>query len=345
MSKSDKILILRFSALGDVAMTVPVVASFLKAYPDKKVVVVSRAFASKLFTPISGVTFVAIDPNGKHKGIKGLWLLFKTLRSMGPFDFVADLHNVLRTQFLTALFRVAGTKVIQIDKGRKEKKALVRKKNKQFVQLKSTFTRYHEVFQKAGFHFSLDGFDGREIYLSKEMVPTHAAFTIAGHHIGIAPFAGHIWKTWPIEKMKELVEKLDTQNHQIYLFGGRGKEQKTLESWASEMENVHNLAGQLTMDDELKAMSSLDVMVSMDSANMHLARLVNTPVVSLWGATHPYAGFYGWKMPAEWAVQIDLDCRPSSIYGNKPCHRGDFSCMEKITPEMVMSKIDSIINP
>lgn len=345
MSKSDKILILRFSALGDVAMTVPVVASFLKAYPDKNVVVVSRAFANKLFSPMKGVTFVAIDPNGKHKGVKGLWLLFKTLRAMGPYSFVADLHSVLRTQFLTALFRMSGTKVIQIDKGRKEKKELVRKNNKRLIPLKSTFTRYYEVFEKAGFNFSLDGFDGKKIYLSDKKELLHAAFAIPGHHIGIAPFAGHIWKTWPLEKMKKLVEQLDAQNHQIYLFGGRGKEQKTLESWSHEMDNVHCLAGQLTIDAELKVMSQLDVMVSMDSANMHLARLVDTPVVSLWGATHPYAGFYGWNMPAEWAVQVELDCRPSSVYGNVPCHRGDFACMERITPEMVMDKIESIINP
>ena len=246
MSKSDKILILRFSALGDVAMTVPVVASFLKAYPDKNVVVVSRAFANKLFSPMKGVTFVAIDPNGKHKGVKGLWLLFKTLRAMGPYSFVADLHSVLRTQFLTALFRMSGTKVIQIDKGRKEKKELVRKNNKRLIPLKSTFTRYYEVFEKAGFNFSLDGFDGKKIYLSDKKELPHAAFAIPGHHIGIAPFAGHIWKTWPLEKMKKLVEQLDAQSHQIYLFGGRGKEQKTLESWSHEMDNVHCLAGQLT---------------------------------------------------------------------------------------------------
>lgn len=343
MKKSDKILVLRFSALGDVAMTVPVVASFLQAHPNKEVVVVSRAFANSLFSPINGVTFIAIDPKGKHKGIKGLWLLFKTLKTLGPFEFVADLHNVLRTQFLTALFKLTGTKVVQIDKGRKEKKTLARKNNKQLVQLKSTFTRYHKVFEKAGYQFELTQFDGKRLYCPKTTRPPHASFNTPGHHIGIAPFAGHEWKVWPLDKMRNLVETLDAENYQVYLFGGRGKEQKILESWASEMENVHNLAGQLTMSDELKAMSLLNVMVSMDSANMHLARLVNTPVVTVWGATHPYAGFNGWQIPEDWAVQVDLDCRPCSVYGNKPCHRGDFACMERVTPKMVLAKIKAII--
>ena len=98
------------------------------------------------------------------------------------------------------------------------------------------------------------------------------------------------------------------------------------------------------LKEELSLIYQLDVMISMDSANMHLASLVNTPVVSIWGATHPYAGFMGWNQRIDNAVQIDLPCRPCSIYGKKPCYRNDFACMNQITPETIVEKVNHIIN-
>ena len=91
-------------------------------------------------------------------------------------------------------------------------------------------------------------------------------------------------------------------------------------------------------------MSHLDAMVSMDSSNMHLASLTGTPVVSVWGATHPYAGFLGWGQSTDNIVQIDLECRPCSIYGQKPCRRGDYACMNGIAPETIVDKIENILS-
>ena len=113
-----------------------------------------------------------------------------------------------------------------------------------------------------------------------------------------------------------------------------------LDNMASKSHNCVNASGLLSgMRDELILMSHLDVMVSMDSANMHLASIVGTPVVSIWGATHPFAGFMGWGQPPENAVQLDLPCRPCSIYGNKPCLRGDYSCLKNISPDQVVDRI------
>ena len=92
---------------------------------------------------------------------------------------------------------------------------------------------------------------------------------------------------------------------------------------------------------ELELMRGLDVMLSMDSANMHLASLVGTRVVSVWGATHPYAGFLGWGQRAEDCVQKDLPCRPCSIYGSKPCRYGDYRCLNSITPEEIVKAVTS----
>jgi ADP-heptose:LPS heptosyltransferase len=90
-------------------------------------------------------------------------------------------------------------------------------------------------------------------------------------------------------------------------------------------------------------MSYVDVMLTMDSGNMHLASLVETPNVSIWGATHPYAGFYGFGQNPDNAVQIELSCRPCSVYGNKPCFRKDYACMNGISPQKIVKKISDAI--
>ncbi|PWD99530.1 glycosyltransferase family 9 protein [Marinilabilia rubra] len=325
-------------------MTVPLLWSLRQKYPDSEIWFVSRPFAKDLVEAVQGVHFLPVDLKVKHKGLPGLIRLFKELNQLGPWDAVIDLHSVLRTHVLTSLFKLSGTKVSKIDKGRKEKKALTRKNKKDFRRLLSTQERYRQVFTNAGYPFDMVEFPGKELYgqvtYSKNTGDSSPPLGDSGGPlIGIAPFAKHQWKMWPEEKMKELMQMLEKAGFQIYLFGGPGEEQEKLEEWASKLKNARTFAGQLSMAQELKLISTLSVMVSMDSANMHFASLAGTRVVSIWGATHPYAGFYGFGQSTDDAVQIELPCRPCSVFGNKPCHRGDFACMMGITPKMVFNKI------
>ncbi len=338
MQKSPRILVFRFSALGDVAMTIPVLWSLKKQYPGCEILFVSRPFARDLIEPIEGVRFFSVNFNKDFKGLRGVVKLFIALRKDGKWNLIADLHGVMRTWILTLLFTLSGVKTITIVKGRKEKKALTRKKNKVFKPLGSTIDRYLDVFEKGGFFMKLLPFPGKKIYAGDGEVP-HDAVLMPGKKIGVAPFAKHQWKMWPEEKMIRLLSILDTKGVQMFLFGGGGPEKEKLDVWASELVNGHNMAGKLSLSDELKVMAGLDLMISMDSANMHLASLVQTPVISIWGATHPYAGFYGFQQGPENAVQVELPCRPCSVFGNKPCYRGDFACMNYISEEMVVEAI------
>nr|MDA3879972.1 glycosyltransferase family 9 protein [Prolixibacteraceae bacterium] len=299
---------------------------------------------------VAGVRFFEADLKGRHKGIAGMVKLFNDLRRYGPFDSVIDLHRVLRTHVLSFLFRFKGNVASRIDKGRSEKKKLCRKTNKVFQPLPSTFDRYRQTFKQAGFAFELAPFPGKEIFGKNKALEASILEKLpelkkvvserkGQKQIGVAPFAKHQWKMWPAEKMKELLKKLDNDGYSIVLFGGRGEEQQELAQWASTFKNAISVAGQLAFSEELYLISKLGTMVSMDSANMHLASLAGARVVSIWGATHPYAGFYGYGQLADDAVQIDLECRPCSVYGNKECHRGDFACMNEVMPDMVFDKI------
>ena len=162
--------------------------------------------------------------------------------------------------------------------------------------------------------------------------------------IGIAPFAKHKGKIYPIEQQERVVAYFAAMpDVKVFLLGGGKSEKEVFDRWTAKYPSVLSLIGKLKMDTELNLMSHLDVILSMDSANMHLASLVNVPVVSVWGATHPYAGFMGWEQLPANTVQLDLSCRPCSVYGQKPCWRGDYACLRDIKPEEIIAKIEENI--
>jgi ADP-heptose:LPS heptosyltransferase len=207
--------------------------------------------------------------------------------------------------------------------------------------LKTTFQRYADVFEKLGLSVQLDVKQGiLHPHPNRGLLPGKKK---TGLLIGIAPFARHAAKMYPLEKMKETVQLLSLQdNVTILLFGSPG-EAKTLEEWEKNMTGVYSLAGKMNFSGELNVIAQLDVMVSMDSANMHLASLYGIPVVSVWGGTHPFLGFYGWGQPMENAIQSNLPCRPSSVFGNKECPvHGKQGCMMIITPEMIADRVKEI---
>ena len=165
------------------------------------------------------------------------------------------------------------------------------------------------------------------------------------HWIGIAPFAAHVGKILPAETIGQVITHLAARtDYRIFLFGGGEREKALMEHWSQGLDNVTSMAGKLKLDGELALMSHLDLMVSMDSANMHLASLVGIPVISIWGATHPAAGFMGWGQEEEHTIQVPLACRPCSIYGNRPCKRGDYACLHSIRAEQIIEKIDMVLS-
>lgn len=340
-----KLLVIRFSAFGDVAMTVPVVDSLARQYPQADITMLSRPFVQPLFEGMpANVHFRGVELQ-RYKGFGGLLRLFRELHSEG-YDAVADLHDVLRGKVLRTLFTLAGVRTAHIDKGRHEKRILIRDGASGHRPLPSSFDRYEAVFARLGYPVRTTF---RSIYGEGKGDP--ALFrSVAGlpdgkQWIGIAPFAAHRGKILPASTTEALIARLaERKDCHVFLFGGGKTETPQLEQWAASFPNVTSLAGKLKLSQELALMSHLQVMVSMDSANMHLASLTATPVVSVWGATHPCAGFMGWKQSPGNAVQTELSCRPCSIFGNKPCRRGDYACLTAIRTEDILQKIDSIIH-
>ncbi|HEX5552680.1 MAG TPA: glycosyltransferase family 9 protein [Chitinophagaceae bacterium] len=342
------LLVIRMSAMGDVALTVPAIRSVLDTYPEMHLTLVTKKQFLPFFENIDRLDLIAAEVKGKHRGIPGLRRLFKEIRGSGRIDAVIDLHDVLRSRILSFFFKNAGLPVFRIDKGRKEKKQLTARKEKRRVPLPHTVTRYLNVFGKAGFPAILsvrtnwfNHITFPESFLQKaHLLPKTVSW------IGIAPFAKHREKSWPLDKVARLIAAFDPSDTLVFLFGGGEKEVARLNRLKEKYTHVIVVAGALTLTEELGLISKLDVMISMDSANMHLAALCGTPVVSIWGATHPFAGFGPLGGNEKFMVQISaekLPCRPCSVFGNKPCYRGDHACMEWITPEQVLETVEKAV--
>lgn len=339
------VLITRFSAIGDVAMTIPVVYNVARSNPGIKFVMVTRpSMATMFLNPPSNLQVRGVDVHDpRYKGLMGIRRLYLELKQECGFDAVADLHGVLRTWGLDAMAKLDGMKVSRIDKSRGQRRALTRPNDKVLLPLIPQRTRYAEVFTNLGLEFA-DAF--HSIFGDGKGEPEMFSVITQPKKnderwVAIAPFAKHPGKIYPPRLMQQVVKALAEKGRRIFLFGGGGDEEKVLSQWADAYPGVISLAGKkYGFPVEMALLSHMDVAVTMDSANMHLASLVGVPVVSVWGATHPYCGFKGHGQDDADTVQLSMTCRPCSIFGDKPCHRGDYHCLAGISPATILEKVE-----
>jgi len=342
------ILVCRFSALGDIAMTIPTVYNACRAYPDRKFFFLTRHHPSALFINApKNLTVIGVDLDN-YKGIGGIWRLVASLKLRYDIDYVIDLHSVLRTHLLRLFFAMRGVGSNRLHKGRKSKQKLTRRQNKLLLPLLPTTERYDRAFRKAGlvsddtfrsiFQDAPEGKGDPALFSSVARAKTADEYWLA-----IAPFAKHKGKIYPLELMKKVVDYFGAlPSHRIFIFGFGEKESEDIDRLGEGLTNVVNMArANIGLPAELSLLSHCDVMLSMDSFNMHLASLTGLRAVTVWGATHPYTGFLGRGQNPEDTVQLDMTCRPCSVFGDKPCFRGDYHCLWGITPRIIVRKLQT----
>lgn len=326
-------LILRLATIGNVAMTVPVVASVSKRHPEDQFIVASKKDLRAMFVSMPNVEFLEVD---NHLNWKGVWALWKELRTR--VDAVIDLQAVLRTRVLGTLMKLSGKRVTRVHYGR-IRKHLITVWGIGRKQLKSEFERYKDAFHRAGLE-SDDSFTALPVNrkAAKEIDALYGAK--AGRWIGIAPFAKSKSNMLSYMVIKDLIEKLsEDKNNRIFLFGAGVVECEMLRMWASVFKNTTSVAGQLRLEQELELMRKLDLMVCMDSANQHLSSLVGLRAISVWCATHPMIGFMGWKQNPDDIIQRnDLSCRPCACHRVRHCRYGNYACRD-IEPNTIIKRI------
>jgi ADP-heptose:LPS heptosyltransferase len=344
------LLVIRFSAMGDVALLTPALVAIAAKYPNVQITVLTRGNYTPFFYNIPNVHVIGHNLK-KYRGVLGIWKFYNEVNKLGPYDAIIDLHSSLRSIMLTVLFRVLKRiPAFKINKGRVEKTSQTRKKNKMLEKLPHTVERYLKVFEKAGFPASVRR--GPWINVDPDSkVYAGSFFRSLGLKknprtlwIGFAPFAGHALKVWPEYKSVALLNLLQKEfNSHIFLFGSP-KEVPDLERIKQGIANAHIVKGdQMSLQGEIGVMERMDIMVGMDSSNVHIAALLKVPVVGIYGTTHPFSGFGPFQQEEIGVVQVNLPCRPCSIYGNTTCYRKDFACMELIDPMDIIIRIKLVL--
>lgn len=328
-------------------MTIPTVYNACRANPECNFFFLTRHHPSSLFINApENLTVIGVDLQN-YKGPSGIWRLADSLRVRYGIDYFIDLHDVLRTKLLRLFFLLRGVGYKKINKGRKEKARLTRRKNKLLLPLKATTERYDDTFRQAGFKLD-DSFTslfagsptgkGNPEEFAEATPPKKEG----EHWLAIAPFAKHRGKIYPMDLLEKVVEHFNSKpGEKIFIFGFGKNEEDAIEAIARRYPSVVNMAKvKIGLPGELALLSHCNVMLSMDSFNMHLASLVGLRTVSVWGATHPYTGFLGRGQRPEDTIQLDMICRPCSVFGDKPCFRGDYHCLWGIPPRAIIQKIE-----
>ena len=332
------ILVVRLSAMGDVAISVQIIHGIINQNKNIQIIMLTRKAFQPLFNDNPRIKFVEPDLYGRHKGVLGLFRLFLDINKKYKIYKVIDIHNVLRTKILRFFYFLKFIKSFKIDKGRNEKKKLVSEKNKILKQLKNSSERYIDTFRNAGLNFEISKFQQKPNFKLTNRVADYLSDNKQRIKIGIAAFAFFKEKMYPIEQMEIVINKLLEKNCVIYLFGGGKKEKEIAKKLALKNKNIKSVIGKFTLREEMSIINQMNTMLTMDSANMHIAALTNTNIVSIWGATHPFAGFLPFNSKQHAVIQIDnqeLDCRPCSIFGNKKCYKNNLACMKMIKPETI----------
>ncbi|NNJ88913.1 MAG: glycosyltransferase family 9 protein [Eudoraea sp.] len=331
--------------MGDVAMTVPVLLALSRSNPKLQITVLTRPFFAPIFSNIPNLKVYTIDVKNKHKGIPGLYNLSKELKKI-HFTAIADLHNVLRTKILKAFLSGNELPFVQIDKGRKEKRNLTAWKTKTIKPLKTTHERYADVFRNLDYRVELSPNDVLQPILPSTSVKKYLADQPL-KTIGIAPFAAFNGKMYPLELMEEVLKNLNNTNqYNIVLFGGGEKEIKILKKFENTYSHCYNVSGELLLEEELCLISNLNIMISMDSGNGHLSAMFGVPTLTIWGITHPFAGFAPFRQGEENSILADREqypMIPTSVYGNK-FPKGYEKAMFTIDPQEVVRKIVTLLN-
>ena len=333
------VLVMRLSVLGNVAMTIPVLYPVCKANPDTRFIMLTKMWPATMFHDRpANLKVVDFDVKGNHSGLFGLLKLSAQLYKLYDIDAVADLHNVSGTWVIDAYMKSRGAKVARLDREKPKRRALTTHKSNE--PLTPIHERYRNVFRQLGFE-APDTFthlyDGRDWPVSPIVMEKKEG----QRWIAISPFSSHENKTYPLEKMEQVIAELTKhENYWVFLMGGGKAEKIALRAIARKYKNVVSMAEiKHKFIDEYALFAKCDLMLTMESANMHLASLVDLQAMTIWGPTSPACGYLGYNQIVEDDIQLEMDCRPCSITGDKQCKFKDYRCLKNIDPMDIARRV------
>ena len=326
-----KFLIIRFSSIGDIVLTTPVIRCLKKQVPDAEV----HFLVKEAFRPV-----VAHNPYiDKLIVLAHSWELMMHELKEENYDYIIDLHHNVRT---LKIKKALGVKSFSFHKLNIEKYIYTSIKVN-VLPKKHIVDRYLGTLDEFGVKNDGEGLDyfiAKEEETGKQDIP-------ASHYAGYIACvigAAHGTKRWPVHKWKELATKLD---HPLILLGGKEDAANGNEIASVDDVKVYNACGKFSLNESADLVRKAKFVISNDTGLMHIAAAFRKPVISLWGNTVPSFGmtpYYGDALVHSRIMQVNkLWCRPCSKIGYSKCPLGHFKCMEKIQAEEVLSIVRKML--
>ena len=319
----QRILIIRFSSIGDIVLTSPVVRVLRKKYPDADIRFVTKKQFSELVLPnpfLDGV-FCLED---------GLKTLAAELKAFKP-DLVVDLHHNLRTRILKTL---VGGKWLAFNKLNVEKWLKVNLKVDRLPDV-HIVDRYLETLKPLG--IEVDG-KGLEFFFPADFAEPTISKGFENEFVALVIGAKFKTKQLPVAKLVELCNGL---NRPIILIGGKEDAEVATEVMTQSTAQIHNACGTHSLAESAWLIKQSEVVVTHDTGMMHIAAAFNKKIVSIWGNTIPEFGMYPYlpeATPAYISEVKGLDCRPCSKIGFYTCPKGHFNCMNNQDIDAIIAK-------
>lgn len=274
MSKRTTILVTRFSGLGDVAISLPVLRQVAAQYP-----VNITLLTHDIFSPIfEGIPKLQVMSINSYRDMSSLKMLAREVEN--EIDLVADLHNVLRSRFLSALLSKAGKPVKQLNSFSDNR----------------MIDKYADVFASLGFPIDVE----KCTYSEKVLMQDNPLFHHDKKAIGFSPISSQEHKNISAARIKEILSQLHREDTHVYLFGN--EKEVLLETLERDFENVTNVAGKTDFKSELALISNMNAFLSLDSGNGHIAANYNVPVITMWEGTTPKNGYIPFKQSKDNSV-------------------------------------------
>lgn len=329
----NKLLIIRFSAIGDVVLTVHAVRALRAKYPSLEITIATREHLLCLFESIGDLKFFMMP---KHPSLNDCLGLYRQLRGES-FDAIADLQSDANSHLLCTMLRRGSMQVEHFDR---EKRALrLLTSHKSSAPVRNEVLRFLDVFARLGLSV-----EAPPVVRTLLPVPAEFGGEKTGRWVGIAPFTTKLTKMYPLDRAEEVVRLLCERFDKVFIFSGPDAEQHFCEQMRQLYpEKVEMVYGRTNLAGEVALISNLDLLVTAAGATMQMSTLTGAPLLALWGGTHPDCGYgaYG-ADPAENYLQLDLPCRPCSAFGEGCCRREDYACLNRITPAMVMKRVEEM---
>ncbi|HDP98538.1 MAG TPA: lipopolysaccharide heptosyltransferase II [bacterium] len=337
-----KILIIRFSSIGDILLTTPAIRLLKARFPECRIDFVIKRQFSELLAAHPAIDRLYQFNNSQPDGLRKLG---REVREQ-HYDLILDLHNNFRSHYLTMNSRAKF--VLRYQKPLLRRLLLVKFKINLFKRALPVYQRYLKPLQRWGIRddgLGLDIFFKPEI-IAKINVKYQSFFQQSSKPvIGIAPGASFATKRWSAHGFKRVADHLLENSNTALVFLGDTADRELIDSLnIKKSDKLVNAAGELSIAETAALVDHCDLVLTNDSGLMHLAEALKKKVVAIFGSTTRELGFFPTSANCVVIEKIDVPCRPCSHIGRQKCPKDHFRCMEEITPQQVIEEIENLLH-